>query len=87
MKATGIIRKIDQLGRVVLPIELRNNLNLPVGAPMEVFVRDDEIVLKAYKPGCYACGTVTKDLVEVCNVHICKNCAGLVARALELWKK
>ena len=87
MKSTGVIRKIDQLGRVVLPIELRNKMNLPEGTPMEILVNNDEIVLKAYKPGCAACGAVVKNLVKVCNIDICPNCAAFIAKAQELWKK
>lgn len=50
MKSTGIVRKIDQLGRLVLPIELRRTLNLPHGTPMELFVSEDKIIIKKYEP-------------------------------------
>ncbi len=48
MKATGITRKVDELGRVVLPIEVRRNLGINVGDPMEIFVENDAIILKRY---------------------------------------
>lgn len=52
MKSTGIVRKIDGLGRVVLPIELRRLMNLEDNASLEIFVDGDEIVLKKYQPAC-----------------------------------
>ena len=48
MKATGIVRKVDDLGRVVLPIELRRNLGIGIGDPLEIYTENDAIVLKRY---------------------------------------
>ncbi len=50
MKSTGIVRKVDELGRVVLPIELRRNLNIQEKDALEIFVDDDKIILKKYEP-------------------------------------
>ncbi|MBO5088265.1 MAG: AbrB/MazE/SpoVT family DNA-binding domain-containing protein [Lachnospiraceae bacterium] len=50
MKATGIVRNLDNLGRVTLPIELRRNLNLDIKDPVEIFVEEDKIILKKYEP-------------------------------------
>ena len=50
MKATGIVRKVDELGRIVLPIELRRTLNIKIKDPIEIFVDEDYIVLKKYEP-------------------------------------
>lgn len=50
MKSTGIVRKVDELGRVVLPIELRRNLNINEKDALEIFVDDEKIVLKKYEP-------------------------------------
>ena len=50
MKSTGIVRKVDELGRVVLAIELRRNLNIEVKDSLEIFVDDDKIILKKYEP-------------------------------------
>ncbi|HIW49170.1 MAG TPA: AbrB/MazE/SpoVT family DNA-binding domain-containing protein [Firmicutes bacterium] len=50
MKSTGIVRKVDELGRVVLPIELRRTLNIEVKDSLEIFVDDDKIILKKYEP-------------------------------------
>ena len=50
MKSTGIVRKVDELGRVVLPIELRRNLNIQEKDSLEIFVDDEKIILKKYEP-------------------------------------
>ena len=50
MKSTGIVRKLDHLGRIVLPKELRRTLDLPEGAPVEIFVDGSRIVLRKYQP-------------------------------------
>ncbi|MCL2236546.1 MAG: AbrB/MazE/SpoVT family DNA-binding domain-containing protein [Defluviitaleaceae bacterium] len=63
MKSTGIVRKVDELGRVVLPIELRKTLHIDVRDPMEIFVDDDKIVLKKYQPADIFTGEM-EDLVE-----------------------
>lgn len=73
MKATGIVRKVDELGRIVVPIELRRNLNIEVGDPLEIFVSDEEIILRKYQPGCVFCGSV-KYIVEFKGKKVCTNC-------------
>lgn len=50
LKSTGIVRKVDELGRVVLPIELRRNLNIREKDALEIFVDDEKIILKKYEP-------------------------------------
>lgn len=50
MKSTGIVRKVDELGRVVLPIELRRNLDINEKDALEIFVDDEKIILKKYAP-------------------------------------
>jgi len=72
MKATGIIRRVDQLGRIVLPIELRGVLELPVGAPLEIFTEGSTIILKKYQPGCVFCGNICDTQFKGQNV--CSNC-------------
>lgn len=71
MKSTGIVRKIDELGRVVLPIELRKKLNLEVKDPIEIFVSNDKIVLKKYEESDIFTGE-TQDLVEYNGKKISK---------------
>lgn len=63
MKSTGIVRKVDELGRVVIPIELRRTLDLAEKDALEIFVDEDKIVLKKYKANmtCAVTGTVSDD--------------------------
>ncbi|MCU7741210.1 MULTISPECIES: AbrB/MazE/SpoVT family DNA-binding domain-containing protein [Priestia] len=63
MKATGIVRKLDNLGRVVLPIELRRTLNIKKDEPVEILVDNENIVLKKYSPNlaCKVTGEVSED--------------------------
>ncbi|MCD1261009.1 AbrB/MazE/SpoVT family DNA-binding domain-containing protein [Paenibacillus athensensis] len=58
MKSTGIVRKVDELGRIVLPIELRRTLHIEIGDAVEVYVDPDRITLKKYMPACLFCGNV-----------------------------
>jgi transcriptional pleiotropic regulator of transition state genes len=58
MKATGIVRKVDELGRVVLPIELRRTLNIDVKDPIEIFIDGEHVILKKHEPACTFCGSV-----------------------------
>lgn len=63
MKSTGIVRKVDELGRVVIPIELRRTLGIAEKDALEIYVDDDRIVLKKYKPSmtCHITGDVSDD--------------------------
>lgn len=80
MKATGIVRRLDNLGRVVLPMELRRTLGINEGDPMEVFVDGDRIVLKKYTPGCYLCGDVEEELKPFYGNNICLKCIGELSK-------
>lgn len=73
MKATGIVRKVDELGRITLPIELRRTLNIDIKDPVEIFIEGEQIVLKKYEPSCIFCGN-TKDVVNYKGKNICKSC-------------
>ena len=73
MKETGIVRGIDQLGRIVLPKELRRCMNINVGDEMEIFVENGRIVLEKYIPGCIFCGSEEK--VSIFNdKYVCAAC-------------
>ncbi len=63
MKSTGIVRKVDELGRVVIPIELRRTLGIAEKDALEIYVDDDRIILKKYKPNmtCQITGEVSDD--------------------------
>ena len=52
MKSTGIVRKVDELGRIVIPIELRRTLDIGIKDSLEIYVEDDQIILKKYMPAC-----------------------------------
>ena len=80
MKATGIVRKVDELGRVVIPIELRNKFDIKVKDPIEIFVESNSIVLRKYEPNCVFCGNI-KDLVEYNDKLVCKKCIEKLEKA------
>jgi transcriptional pleiotropic regulator of transition state genes len=63
MKSTGIIRKVDELGRIVLPSELRTSLNIREKDPLEIFIDDSKIILRKYEPSCIFTGNM-EDLIE-----------------------
>lgn len=73
MKSTGIVRKVDELGRVVIPIELRRNLDIEVKDALEIFVDGEHIVLKKYAPACLFCGQA-KDVQSFKGKNICPAC-------------
>ena len=73
MKSTGVVRQLDNLGRVVLPIELRRTMDISVKDPLEVFVDGDDISLRKYQPGCIFCGSADK-LVIFHDKALCPDC-------------
>ena len=73
MKATGIVRKVDELGRIVIPKELRGSLGIDVRDPLEIFVDGEFIMLKKYEPSCSFCGQA-RDLTEFKGKKICPAC-------------
>ena len=74
MKATGVVRKLDNLGRIVLPIELRRTLDIEEKDPLEIFIEDNAIVLKKYQPACIFCGEA-KDVFTYKDRNVCPRCA------------
>ena len=73
MKSVGVVRKIDALGRVVLPIEIRRNLNLANEDCVEIFVEGDSVILKRWNPTCVFCGSTEQTKVYKEKV-ICESC-------------
>ncbi len=73
MKSTGIVRKVDELGRVVIPIELRRTFNIAEKDALEIFVEGDNIILKKYEPACIFCGQA-KDVKNLKGKNICPSC-------------
>jgi len=73
MKGTGIVRKVDELGRIVLPIELRRTLGINERDSIEIFVDGAKIVLQKYEPACVFCGG-TDDIADFKGRNVCKKC-------------
>ena len=73
MKSTGIVRKLDELGRVVIPKEIRNKLDIEEKDPIEIYVEGNSIILKKSVSGCIFCNN-TKDLIAYKEKLICKKC-------------
>lgn len=73
MKSTGIVRKIDELGRIVIPIELRRTLDIEIKDSLEIFVEGEHIILKKYNPSCIFCANA-RDVVNYKGKNICQTC-------------
>lgn len=73
MKSTGIVRKVDELGRVVIPIELRRTLDIEEKDALEIYVDGELIILKKYAPACIFCEDA-RDVVQYRGKNICKSC-------------
>ena len=73
MKSTGVVRQLDSLGRVVLPMELRRTLDIAEKDGLEIFVDGETIILKKYEPGCVFCGNA-KDVTNFKGKNICPDC-------------
>ena len=73
MKSTGIVRKVDELGRIVLPVELRRTLDISERDELEIYLDDDKVVLKKYEPSCIFCASV-QNLVSYHGRNVCMDC-------------
>ena len=73
MKSTGIVRKVDELGRIVLPIELRRTLDIEVKDALEIYVDGSQIILKKYEPACIFCGNA-KNVIHFKGRNLCEDC-------------
>ncbi len=73
MKATGIVRRIDELGRIVIPMELRRTLHISERDALEIFTEEDTIILKKFSASCALCGQ-EGELLHFKDKHICSNC-------------
>jgi AbrB family transcriptional regulator, transcriptional pleiotropic regulator of transition state genes len=73
LKSVGIVRKIDELGRVVIPIELRRTLGIKEKDAIEIFVDEEKIVLKKYEPACIFSGELS-ETVRYKNKMVSKKC-------------
>lgn len=82
LKSTGIVRKVDELGRVVIPIELRRTLNIAERDALEIYVDGEQIVLKKYEPACIFCGNA-ENVINYKGKNICKNCLEELKKSVE----
>ena len=73
VKSIGIVRRVDELGRIVLPIELRRTLDIGEKDPLEIYVEGSTIVLKKYRSSCVFCDS-TKDVITFKGKNICPRC-------------
>ena len=73
MKSTGVVRRLDELRRIVIPIELRRTLDLADRECLEIFTEGNQIILKKYQPACIFCGEA-KDVINYKGKNVCKQC-------------
>ena len=79
MRSLGMVRKIDELGRIVLPIETRRLMDLQAGDGVEIFSKKDRVILQKYAPACIFCGEA-EDVITYKNKRVCRNCAKELCR-------
>jgi len=75
MKATGMIRRVDEMGRIVLPAELRRAMDIGEKEMLEIYVEDDRLIMKKYRPTCVFCDSC-KDILIFRGKNICGQCRG-----------
>ena len=78
LKSTGIVRKVDELGRVVIPIELRRTLGIDEKDSLEIYVDNERIILKKYEPACIFCGNA-EYIEHFKGKNVCRECAEMIA--------
>ena len=77
MKSTGIVRKVDELGRIVLPIELRRTLNIDERDSLEIYVDGNSVILRKYQPSCVFCDDATdvlSSIVTIVGTKLARKC-------------
>ena len=82
MKSTGLVRKVHELGRIVIPIELRRTLDIEIKDALEIYVDRDQIILKKYEPACLFCGNA-RDVQNYKGKNICQDCLDSIAKIRE----
>lgn len=80
MKSTGIVRKVDELGRIVLPIELRRTLDINERDSLEIYVEGNQIILKKYEPACIFCNSAT-GVTNFKGKNVCAACVSALKDA------
>ncbi|MBE6884725.1 MAG: AbrB/MazE/SpoVT family DNA-binding domain-containing protein [Ruminococcaceae bacterium] len=82
MKSTGVVRRMDELGRVVLPKELRKTMDIQDRDALEIYVNGNEIILKKYQPCCIFCNRAD-DVHVIKGKNICGECIKEIVKELE----
>ena len=73
MKSTGVVRKVDALGRIVIPIELRRTMGIEEKDALEIYVDNEKIILRKYEPACIFCGNA-EEVFNYKGKNICRSC-------------
>lgn len=73
MKSTGIVRKVDNLGRIVLPIELRRTMDIAERDELEIYMENDRIILQKFEKACIFCGS-SRGLINYRRKNVCQDC-------------
>ena len=81
MKSTGVVRKVDELGRIVLPAELRKSMDIQIKDALEIFTEGDRIILQKYHPACVFCSNV-ENVVYFNDKRICSECLEKIKTSL-----
>jgi transcriptional pleiotropic regulator of transition state genes len=81
LRSTGIVRKIDELGRIVLPIEIRNQMGMENKDGIEIFVDENNIILKKYHPACIFCGN-TNNVTYFKDKLVCEECQRILTHSI-----
>ena len=81
MKSTGVVRKVDELGRIVLPSEIRQNMDIKVRDALEIFIDEGRIILQKYEPSCIFCNNA-ENIVYFQNKRVCSECLGKIKSQL-----
>ncbi len=77
MKSTGIIRRVDELGRIVIPKEMRTKMGIAEDTPMEIYVEGDSIVMRRDISGCIFCGK-TENTSDIRGKQVCRECISYI---------
>ena len=81
MHDTGIVRRVDDLGRIVIPMELRRTLGIKVKDPMAIFVEGDRIILAKHKDACTICGVADGTISQIKGRPVCADCISTIKKA------
>ncbi|MGI5881121.1 MAG: AbrB/MazE/SpoVT family DNA-binding domain-containing protein [Syntrophomonadaceae bacterium] len=73
MKSTGVVRKVDELGRIVIPIELRRTMGIEEKDALEIYVDNEKIILRKYEPACIFCGNA-EEVINYKGKNLCRSC-------------